>query len=313
MTGDSVARVIVVILIAVFLGISAYTLLVPKLEAAPAGAAQGGRQNAEAGNALAITVSEKVMEGEVIRQYVKLNGDVALQSEISIYPETSGKIIRVIKHSGSPVARGDVIAYIDPSRPGAAYEEHPVVAPVSGAITSLPVTSPGALVSTSTVIAVIGSLDNLKITIYVSEKYSAYLRPGLPAFVSFSAAPGEELEASVSGVSPVVNSSNRTIETTLSLLKKDPRLKAGMFAAVRLVIREAADALVVPRTAIKDYNGENVVYVIDENDLAKRTSVTLGLTGDSDAQIVSGLSKGDRVIVAGSVTDGSPVRVAGNQ
>ncbi|MDR2184102.1 MAG: efflux RND transporter periplasmic adaptor subunit [Treponema sp.] len=249
------------------------------------------------------------MAGESIQQVIKLNGDVSSQSEVSVFPDTSGKIIRILKNLGDPVRQGEAIAYIDPSRPGSAYIESPVVSPVGGTITSLPVTG-GLTVSPSTVIAVIGALDKLKITIYVAEKYSVYLRQNLPAYVSFSSAPGEEFKASVSTVSPVVNNKNRTIETTLNLVSQDPRIKEGMFASVRLVIREEKDTLVIPRSAVKDYNGEDTVYIIDEENLARRVPVTLGLTNDSEAQVTAGLKSGDRVITAGAVTDGSPVRIA---
>jgi RND family efflux transporter MFP subunit len=250
------------------------------------------------------------MQMETIRQVVKLNGDVSSRSEVNVMPDTSGKITRMVKSLGDTVQGGEVIAYIDPSRAGQSYSENPVTSPVAGTITSLPV-AVGNTVSTATVVAVIGSLDNLKITIYVAEKYSSYLRRGLPAIVSFASAPGEEFAASVSAISPVVNNKNRTIETTLLLGKRDGRIKQGMFASVYLVIREETRALVIPRTAIRNYNGNLTVYTIDENNTARRTPIILGLSNDSDTQIISGLKEGDLVITAGSVTDGSPVRIAG--
>jgi multidrug efflux pump subunit AcrA (membrane-fusion protein) len=382
--GDVVAKIIVIILIAVFLGIAAFTMLGGKSAPAggppstaysggpPAGAGAGqvaagqGAQGAAAGGtqgagvqaarapteggtpaadaaegqaasgqggqaargqgqqgaqgqaggtagrqtaANAITVSAKTMKGESIQQVIKLNGDVSPQSEVSIFPDTSGKIVRILKDLGDTVRQGDIIAYIDPSRPGAAYVESPVICAVGGTITSLPVTE-GLTVSQSTAIAIVGSLDKLKITIYVAEKYSAYLRQNLPAYVSFSSAPGAEFDAKVSTVSPVVNNKNRTIETTLNLGTQDPRIKEGMFASVRLVIREERNTLVIPRSAIKDYNGNDTVYIIDENETARRIPITIGLTNDSEVQIISGLGMGDRVITAGAVTDGSPVRIA---
>ncbi|GHV05246.1 hypothetical protein FACS189485_11940 [Spirochaetia bacterium] len=384
--GDVIAKVIVIVLIAVFLGITAFNMLTLKTSpavnaraAAPAGAAGGtaspgtvpaggaqagtgsaaaaggtaparaapgtaaggnapsgaagtaadGQGTAQAGTsggrsgqspaatgsaavrpaANAITVSAKTMQSETIRQIVKLNGDVTSRSEVNVVPDTSGKITRMVKNLGDTVRQGEIIAYIDPSRAGQSYSENSVTSPVAGTITSLPVTT-GSTVSAATVIAVIGSLDNLKITIYVAEKYSSYLRKGLPAIVSFTSAPGEEFAASVSAISPVVNSKNRTIETTLSLNRNDARIKQGMFASVHLVIREETRTLVIPRAAIKDYNGDSTVYIIDENSVARRVPVTLGLTNDSDAQIIAGLKAGDRVITAGSVTDGSPVRIA---
>jgi HlyD family secretion protein len=77
-----------------------------------------------------------------------------------------------------------------------------------------------------------------------------------------------------------------------------------------LVIREESGVLVIPRAAVKNYNGAPTVYIIDENNLAHRVPVTLGLTNDSEVQVIEGLSNGDQVITAGAVTDGSPVRVA---
>jgi multidrug efflux pump subunit AcrA (membrane-fusion protein) len=328
--GDVVAKIIVILLIAGFLGTAAYSMLGGNSAApgpypggggmagpggGPGTAAPQGGQNQAAGNrggapgANAITVSAKTMEGEAIQQVIKLNGDVSSQSEVSIFPDTSGRIVRILKNLGDTVGQGEVIAYIDPSRPGAAYVESPVISAVGGTITNLPVT-PGLTVSPSTVIATVGSLDRLKITIYVAEKYSVYLRQNLPAYVSFTSAPGVEFAAPVSSVSPVVNSKNRTIETTLNLASQDRRIKEGMFASVRLVIREERNTMVIPRSAIKDYNGEDTVYVIDEEDTARRITVMVGLTNDSEAQILSGLNPGDRVITAGAVSDGSPVRIA---
>jgi multidrug efflux pump subunit AcrA (membrane-fusion protein) len=71
---------------------------------------------------------------------------------------------------------------------------------------------------------------------------------------------------------------------------------------------------VVPRTAIKDYNGKTVVYIIgrkDNSTVARRVEVGTGLSNDSETEITKGVKAGDQVIVAGSVTDGSAVRIAG--
>jgi multidrug efflux pump subunit AcrA (membrane-fusion protein) len=314
--GDLITKVIVILLIAGFLGIAAFNMLPQKTgttaaarPAATGAPPQGGGTQQRAAAANAITVSAKKMQPETIRQIVKLNGDVSSQSEVNIVPDTAGRITRILKSVGDTVRQGEIIAYIDPSRAGQSYEENAVTSPVSGTIVSLPVAA-GSTVSSSTVIAAVGSLNNLKITIYVAEKYSAYLRRGLPAFVTFASAPGVEFSASVSSLSPVDNSKNRTIETTLSLSSSDSRIKQGMFASVHLVIREEDRVLVIPRAAVKNYNGEPTVYFIDENNLARRVPVTLGLSNDSEVQVTDGLSLGDQVITAGAATDGSPVRIA---
>jgi RND family efflux transporter MFP subunit len=260
-------------------------------------------------------VTAKTLQAETIRQRVALNGNVSSRTEIGIYPNTGGKVTTLSKKVGDTVRMGEVIAMVDPTRPGTAYAMSPVTATVSGTIIDLPV-NPGETVTTGTSVATIGSLDNLIVTIYVAEKYSAYLKTGLTAFVTLAADPDTEYEAKVTQVKPVVNSKNRTIETTLTMDKAVPGMRPGMFAAVSLVIREEPNTLVVPKAAIKTYNDSQVVYVVEtagRETVARRVPVTLGLTNDTEYQVITGLSFGDKVITAGAVTDGSTVRISGGE
>jgi multidrug efflux pump subunit AcrA (membrane-fusion protein) len=301
---DTLIKFIILGLMALFLCAAVLNIVVSRFSAAAEVSAQAARPQ----GSTQITVSAQVMQKAAIQQIVRLNGDVTPQTEVGIFPDTAGKVSRLLKSVGDTVVRGEVIAYIDPSRAGAAFSQNPVTATVAGTITALAVAT-GETVGTSTRIATIGSLGSLKITIYVAEKYSAYLRRGLPAVVSFSAAPGERFSASVVTVSPVVNSSNRTIETELTLLRSDPRVKPGMFANVDLVIREKTNTFVLPKNAVKNYNDEYVVYKIDEA-TARRTVVTTGLSNDLEIEILTGIEEGDKVIIAGAVTDSSLVREA---
>ena len=250
------------------------------------------------------------MEPEPLQKTVLLNGDVASRTETSIYPDTSGKVSRILKSLGDTVRWGEVIAYVDPSRPGSAYAASPVTATVAGTIIQQPY-SVGDTIGASNALAVIGSLQDLEIRVKVSEKYSSYLKVGLPAYVSLVSAPEEHFTARIASISPVVNPASRTQEVTLVLDQQDSRIKPGMFAQVRLVIIEEKDAFVVPLEAIRSYNDDSAVFVVAADNTAYRKLVTTGVSNDNDIQIVSGLIQGDQVIVAGSVTEGMKVRVAG--
>jgi multidrug efflux pump subunit AcrA (membrane-fusion protein) len=311
---DAIAKLVVIILIACFLGVAGYVQLKTSVHSVPAvvnsppppGGGQGGGRGATAN---AITVSAKTLQPETIRQRIALNGNVSSRTEVGIYPNIGGKVTTLRKAVGDTVRSGDVIALVDPSRPGTSYALSPVTATVGGTIIDLPVNA-GETVTTGSVLATIGSLNDLIVTVYVSEKYTGYLKTGLHAYVTLAADQDTAYLATVTAVKPVVNSKNRTIETTLSLDKPVPGMRPGMFAAVSLVIREESGALVVPKTAVKAYNDTQVVYVVDKG-MAKRVPVTLGLTTDTEAQIAGGLSPSDRVVIAGAVTDGSRVRIAG--
>lgn len=307
---DFIGKIIVIALMAVFVTVGILTMVGKEsgggMPQGMSGMGRGGSQ----GDMTTVTVSVKAMEPETLQKTVLLNGDVASRTETSIYPDTSGKVSRILKSLGDTVRWGEVIAYVDPSRPGSAYAASPVTATVAGTIIQQPY-SVGDTIGTSNALAVIGSLQDLEIRVKVSEKYSSYLKVGLPAYVSLVSAPEEHFTARIASISPVVNPASRTQEVTLVLDQQDSRIKPGMFAQVRLVIIEEKDAFVVPLEAIRSYNDDSAVFVVAADNTAYRKIVTTGVSNDNDIQIVSGLIQGDQVIVAGSVTEGMKVRIAG--
>lgn len=328
---DTVIKVIIVILIAVFLGLSFLTIqstnkktlamaqrgtgqgaMPPQTQGMPP---QGNSSSKPSENAKiqanSISVSVKKMERETIQSTIKVTGDISSTSEINIYPDTSGKITRILKNIGENVSKGEIIAYIDPSKPGSAYAANPVIATISGTIIDLP-KNIGDTVNNSTTIATIGSLTDLKITTHVAEKYSAFLKPNLPAYVSISSNP-EKFEATTFKISPVVNKTNRTILVELKFDKYNKIFKPGMFATVDLVIQEEKNTFVIPKKAIKNFNNKSTVFIVDENNQAKRVEITTGISNDSDIAVTSGLEKGMQVITAGSVTEGSFVKIVGSK
>lgn len=309
---DLIGKIIVIVLIAVFVAVGIFTMIGKNAAGGmAAGGMPGMSRSGQGGNQpAAVTVSVKTMAPETIQKTVLLNGDVASKTQTSIYPDTSGKVSRLLKKVGDSVRRGEVIGYVDPSRPGSAYAVSPVTATVSGTVIQLPF-NVGDTVNTSNALAVIGSLEDLELKVRVSEKYSSYLKTGLPAYVSLVSAPDTLLLAKVTSVSPVVNTSNRTQDVVLTLDQKYAGIRPGMFAQVRLVVQEAQDAFVVPLDALRNYNDEAAVFVVTADNIAVRRIVQTGLSNDNDIQITAGLMAGDQVIVAGSVTEGLPVRIAG--
>jgi len=266
-----------------------------------------GQQDAAANT---VTVSTKVVKLETIIATVHVNGDVSSKSEVSTFPITSGKVTQVLHDIGEKVSKNEIIAYVDPSKPGANYVASPVKAPVAGTIIECNV-HPGDTVGPSTVIATIGSVTDIEVVVYVSEKYSKYLKNGLPAYLHLTAYADEQFLAKITSISPVVAKNTRTIKVSLELEKYDARIKPGMFASIDLVIQQRDNTIVVPKKALRTYNDEQCVFVVNPTtNTAERVIVTVGLTNDNEAQITSGLTAGQKVITAGSVTEGCPVRIA---
>ena len=344
---DTIVKIVIVVLIAVFLSLSFLTIQATNKKSlqmasrsgmpagmgggmpsgmppagmgagAPAGQIpQGGMpggQNPQGDkkiNANVISVSVKTMKKETIQSTIKVTGDISSTSEINIFPDTSGKVTRILKNLGETVSKGEIIAYVDPSKPGSSYISSPVTATISGTIIDLPVDI-GDTVNNGTMIATIGSLTDLKITTNVAEKYSSFLKVGLPAYITITSNP-EQFNAKTVKISPVVNKNNRTIQVELKFDKYDPIFKPGMFATVDLVIQEKKDTFVIPKTAIKNFNNKETVFIVDENNQAQRVEVTTGISNDLDIAVTSGLIEGMKVVTAGSVTEGSNVKIVGGK
>ena len=66
----------------------------------------------------------------------------------------------------------------------------------------------------------------------------------------------------------------------------------------RIVLREIPDVLVVPRGQFLSSGGGRIAYVIDDESIARRTSIQTGAQGSSSIEITQGLSAGDRIILS---------------
>lgn len=270
-----------------------------------AGGLPGGR-----GGRGGTTFSVKTMtlQKTTLHDYVSTNGEVEAQSSIEVFPDMAGRVASVEVQLGSPVRKGQVLAYIDPNEPGVRYVKNPVYAPINGSIVSSPL-KVGAKVSTNSVITTIGDIKNLQITASIPERYVALLKPGLSANITLEAYPDVIFTATVSRVSPVVDKTSRTKEIILTFDKEDFRINAGMFAKVVLYTVDYEDEVVMPTDSLVTKDDKYYAFVVN-GDTVERREVTVGKSVDSVTQILSGVSEGETVVTEGqtSLSDGAKIR-----
>jgi membrane fusion protein (multidrug efflux system) len=252
-------------------------------------------------------------EVKTLRPYVDESGDVEANVNVDVYPDIGGKLIAFTVAIGDPVSKGDTIARIDPSKPGANYSINLVPSPITGTVTGILVDR-GATVSTATAIATVGIISDLKITVNLPESDSAKAAKGMTAVVTFEAIPGESFPAAVTRVSPVLNPKSRSREITLGFTKKDPRISAGMYAKLRLYTAPLSGQVVIPVDAIVVRNDETCVFVAAEKagaTVAEKRVVKTGTTVDSDVIVSEGVAAGEKVITEGQngLADGAKVSV----
>jgi multidrug efflux pump subunit AcrA (membrane-fusion protein) len=247
------------------------------------------------------SVKTEMAEKRTLHAVLEVNGDIVSEQEADVFPDVPGKLVRVYAALGSQVRKGDVIAEVDPSKPGTAYMNSPVYAPMSGTVSKIPL-SAGSTVTQGTSIAVVSVITNLEISARIPEREIAGLQTGLSADVRLEAYPGERFTATVRRVSPVLDSASRTKLITLTFNEDDVRINAGMFARVRLNTRTYSNVLTVPAEAVVNKHGEIALYVLRETagtPHAERRTVETGVTLNGWTEIRAGIDEGEAVLVQG--------------
>ena len=260
-----------------------------------------------------VTPVRTVVANEVILQdYVMTSGDIQTQTSIEVFPSIGGTVVQMNVSLGSPVKKGEVIGYIDPSEPGSYYAKSPITCPISGSILTAPA-KPGQKVQASSVITKIGDIENLQISAKIPERYVAELAVGQKAEIKLEAYPDVSFSASVVRISPVVDSATRTKEIILNFDKKDSHINAGMFAKVKLFTSAYKGAFAIGQDSIVSNSDKNYLFVVKDDDTVSKREVTLGKNVDGYYHILSGIEFGETVVTEGMLTlyEGAKVRDIG--
>lgn len=258
-------------------------------------------------------VNTYVAAAENLDEYLEFGGDVVAASSVDVMPDTSGKIANIRVRVGDYVEKNQILAYVDPSRPGMTYESSPIRAPVAGTITSFPV-SVGSMVAPSVSIAKISNTKNLEINISVAERFVSRIEVGQPALLTFDSYPGEVFTAKVAEVNPVLDTTSRSMGVKLVLDPPDDRIKIGMYCRVKLITESKSGVVAIPRESIVNRSGQESVFVVNGNTVENRP-ISVGITVDNMVEVVSGLTAGNEVVVSGQtlLDSGSKVNVINRQ
>jgi len=92
---------------------------------------------------------------------------------------------------------------------------------------------------------------------------------------------------------------------------KDNSLFPQQFVNIRLLVDTLTNQLVVPNVAVQNGQQGTFVYVVDADSIVHLKTVKVGITTETSADILSGITDGDRVVVDGTdrLIEGATVRV----
>jgi multidrug resistance efflux pump len=137
----------------------------------------------------------------------------------------------------------------------------------------------------------------------VTEEDMPSIHVGLVAQVYFDAYPDLQVNASLSRIVPVrVTGSDQPLYTVALTLDQAPpellsgNLVAGMTADASIITAQAKQVLCLPRSVVRASAGNTTTIKVWTGSQEENRQIEVGLRGDTNIEIRSGLSKGELVV-----------------
>ncbi|MDU4093037.1 MAG: efflux RND transporter periplasmic adaptor subunit [Pantoea sp.] len=193
-----------------------------------------------------------------------------------------------------------------------------IVSPMDGTVVSVPVEegqTVNAVQSAPTLIKV-ANLDTMTVKAQISEADVIKVEPGMKVWFTVLGEPQKRYEGTLRAIEPAPDSINNDTSSLTSASSSSSektaiyyyglfdvpnpqhRLRISMSAEVHIVLGERQHALVIPATAIDHIDGKTSVQVLDANQQVTRRQVMVGLNDNVEAEIVSGLKAGEKVVLS---------------
>jgi membrane fusion protein (multidrug efflux system) len=156
----------------------------------------------------------------------------------------------------------------------------------------------------------VASFDPLVARIYLPESDVLELELGREVKIALAAGAGVDFAGRIRQIAPVVDVATGTVKVTVEAIQPPNKVRPGAFVNISIVREQHSQALLLPReSVIRELRTANVF--VAENGTAVKHAVEIGLEDDEMVEVLSGIEKGDLVIVAGQggLDDGQKVKI----
>ncbi len=183
-----------------------------------------------------------------------------------------------------------------------------VKAPISGIVANV-TGATGQMATSQSAVVTIVNTDQLLVKAYLSEKEVKTVKAGDQVDVLIPAL-NKTMKAEIRSVSPVMDSEAKAYPIEVTIANASNEFQADMVAEIKLPSADQGKALIIPKSAILEEEGKKYVFEV-ENNVAKKVEVSTGTESSDSAEIISGLTEKDQVVVRGQtlLKDGSKVQV----
>lgn len=171
--------------------------------------------------------------------------------------------------------------------------------PIAGIVTKRTATV-GTLVDTDDALFEVVNLAQLWADIDVPEAHVPHVRPGQRVVLGVDGLAGREFHGTVKFISPVIDPQTRTARARAAFSNRDGLLRANMYAKARIVDDGNRNSVLVPKAAIQEAKGVQLVFVQLATDAYEARRVQTTPADNNMVAIASDLKPGEHVVTTGS-------------
>jgi RND family efflux transporter MFP subunit len=139
--------------------------------------------------------------------------------------------------------------------------------------------------------------DLFRLVIPIPESYVRYIRIGDPVNVHVPSL-NRTFPGKVARFSVDVRADTRTMHTEVDVPNPERVMMPGLYAEAEVGLDEKANVPTVPLQAVSHQGNKTSVLVVNRDGEVEERTVELGLQTTTDAEVLSGLSEGEQVVVS---------------
>lgn len=171
-----------------------------------------------------------------------------------------------------------------------------LTAPFDGVITDVKI-KVGDQVTPVAVVMTLSNSNALEAQVTVVEEDYSLIQPGQSVQLYFDAQPDAQVTGHVTRIVPSrTDSTQPQYPVYIEIDQMPPRVAAGMSVDASIIIAEKKDVLVLPKALVRARTDGTATVKVWANGSEEDREIKIGLVGDSNVEIVSGLQAGEQVV-----------------
>ncbi|WP_425446208.1 efflux RND transporter periplasmic adaptor subunit [Dethiothermospora halolimnae] len=184
-----------------------------------------------------------------------------------------------------------------------------ISSPISGVISMVNIEEGEFATNTQPSMTIVNA-NKVYVEINVTEDIINEIYKGMEVNIDIPSVPLKDVTGKINTVSPSVNQRIQLYPVKIYVDNENGKIKPGMFSKVDIKTNVREDVISVKSEAVVKDEGEDIIYIVEEN-RAVRRKVKTGLDTGEYIEIVEGVNEGEKVIVKGQnyTDEGEKVKI----